>query len=118
MRICLEIDVMVCYRKGGCGPYKMLPCNECPASKPEYGTKDRTTRTARKKGWNDMKLKACPLLPQAETTPSLTIAGESYTRTRFLRCLGGECAAFCLKDDGTAQCLRFMQTVSLTEADG
>lgn len=25
-----------CYRKGGCGPYEMRPCNECPASKPEY----------------------------------------------------------------------------------
>lgn len=27
---------MKCYRKGGCGPYEMLPCGECPASKPEY----------------------------------------------------------------------------------
>lgn len=25
-----------CYRKGGCGPYEMRSCNECPASKPEY----------------------------------------------------------------------------------
>lgn len=25
-----------CYRDGGCGPYEMLPCQECPASKPEY----------------------------------------------------------------------------------
>ena len=28
--------MMACYRKGGCGPYEMLPCGECPASKPEY----------------------------------------------------------------------------------
>lgn len=30
--------MMACYRKGGCGPYEMLPCGECPASKPEYLT--------------------------------------------------------------------------------
>ncbi len=28
-----------CYRKGGCGPYEMRSCNECPASKPEYAEK-------------------------------------------------------------------------------
>ena len=27
---------MACYRNGGCGPYENRPCNECPASKPEY----------------------------------------------------------------------------------
>ena len=27
---------MTCYRKGGCGPYEMYSCSECPASKPEY----------------------------------------------------------------------------------
>ena len=27
---------MRCYRKGSCGPYEMLSCSECPASKPEY----------------------------------------------------------------------------------
>lgn len=27
---------MACYRKGGCGPYEMYSCSECPASKPEY----------------------------------------------------------------------------------
>lgn len=27
---------MNCYRKGGCGPYEMYSCYECPASKPEY----------------------------------------------------------------------------------
>lgn len=27
---------MACYRDGGCGPYEMRSCNECPASKPEY----------------------------------------------------------------------------------
>lgn len=27
---------MECYREGGCGPYEMLSCSECPASKREY----------------------------------------------------------------------------------
>lgn len=27
---------MNCYRSGGCGPYEMYSCTECPASKPEY----------------------------------------------------------------------------------
>lgn len=27
---------MTCYRRGGCGPYEMRSCYECPASKPEY----------------------------------------------------------------------------------
>lgn len=26
----------ICYRAGGCGPFEMYSCNECPASKPEY----------------------------------------------------------------------------------
>lgn len=25
-----------CYRVGGYGPYEMLPCADCPASKPTY----------------------------------------------------------------------------------
>lgn len=35
---------MSCYRNGGCGPYEMLPCNECPASKPEYAEKPQDSR--------------------------------------------------------------------------
>ena len=31
---------MTCYRKGGCGPYEMRSCYECPASKPEYLTRE------------------------------------------------------------------------------
>ena len=27
---------MKCYRNGSCGPYEMLSCNECPASKLDY----------------------------------------------------------------------------------
>lgn len=37
--------------------------------------------------------KACPLLVHSDTSPSMTIAGESYTRTYFLRCLGPKCVA-------------------------
>ena len=25
-----------CYRNGGCGPYEMYSCSECPASKSDY----------------------------------------------------------------------------------
>lgn len=32
---------MACYRNGGCGPYEMRSCNECPASKPQYLNKDK-----------------------------------------------------------------------------
>ena len=27
---------VACYRNGGCGPYEMLSCSECPASKSDY----------------------------------------------------------------------------------
>lgn len=30
------MDFNNCYRTGGCGPYEMYSCSECPASKPEY----------------------------------------------------------------------------------
>lgn len=32
----IKRDKMKCYRKGGCGPYEMYSCQECPASKREY----------------------------------------------------------------------------------
>ncbi len=31
---------MACFRNGGCGPYEMYSCSECPASKPEYAKRD------------------------------------------------------------------------------
>lgn len=41
---------MTCYREGGCGPYEMLPCQECPASKPEYLKRyDGSTETPTRK---------------------------------------------------------------------
>ena len=33
---------MACYRTGGCGPYEMRSCNECPASKPEYANRNKS----------------------------------------------------------------------------
>lgn len=32
----MEMVKITCYRHGGCGPYEMMSCSECPASKPEY----------------------------------------------------------------------------------
>lgn len=52
----------------------------------------------------DIKRKACPLLVQSDTSPSLTVPGESYTRTFFLECLGGQCAAFV-----SGRCKRFKE---------
>ncbi len=46
--------------------------------------------------------KACPLLLQSDTNPSLMMEGEKHTRTYFLRCLGDECVAY---KDGL--CMRF-----------
>lgn len=43
---------MACYRSGGCGPYEMLSCNECPASKPDYLEKRGGTKMER---YGDMK---------------------------------------------------------------
>ena len=34
---------MACYKKGGCGSFEMYSCSECPASKPEYLNKNKTT---------------------------------------------------------------------------
>lgn len=37
----------ICYRTGGgCGPYEMLSCGECPASKPEYVKREETVTDA------------------------------------------------------------------------
>lgn len=42
----------------------------------------------------ETKLKYCPLLVQSQTSRSLTVEGESYTRTVFSKCLGQHCAAY------------------------
>lgn len=41
-----------------------------------------------------MKRKGCPLLIQQDTNPSMTISGQSWTRTYMLECIGEKCAAY------------------------
>ena len=41
---------MTCYRTGGCGPYEMLSCYECPASKPEYLEREQKNKIKEYKG--------------------------------------------------------------------
>lgn len=38
---------MACYRNGGCSPYEVRPCNECPASKPEYLNRSNAVKSKR-----------------------------------------------------------------------
>ena len=60
---------MQCYRGGGCGPYEMYPCNECPASRPTY--------LERKKGSpkEDTKMKN-PIFGTASVKLHLNICSE------------------------------------------
>ena len=37
-----------CYRAGGCGPFEMYSCNECPASKPEYLKNNKEDKKSQK----------------------------------------------------------------------
>lgn len=41
-----------------------------------------------------MKRKGCPLLIQQDTNPSLTVSGQSWTRSYMLECIGEQCAAY------------------------
>ena len=43
---------------------------------------------------SEISFKGCPLLVQSDTHPSLTMRGESHTRSYFLPCLGQKCAAY------------------------
>lgn len=58
-----------------------------------------------------MKRKACPLLVQSDTNPSLTMAGQSWTRTYFLECLGEKCAAY----HPSGFCERFKEVVIIPD---
>ena len=58
--------------------------------------------------------KACPLLVQSDTSPSLTIQGEAYTRVYFLECLGEKCAAFSTQD---CFCEKFQHTVKAAQRE-
>lgn len=60
-----------------------------------------------------MKRKACPLLVQSDTNLSMTIGGQSWTRTYFLRCIGEECAAYHTQD---GFCEKWQNSTGLKEA--
>lgn len=45
-----------------------------------------------------MSRKLCPLLVQSDTTPSLTMLGESWQRTYFAECIGEKCMAYRKQD--------------------
>ena len=57
-----------------------------------------------------MNRKGCPLLIQSDTNPSMTITGQSWTRTYMLRCAGEECAAY-----HNGMCGRFQTCVDKME---
>lgn len=57
-----------------------------------------------------MKRKGCPLLVQSETNPSLTMKGQSWTRTYMLECIGEKCAAY-----QGGMCDKFQTNVNLRE---
>lgn len=61
---------MQCYRSGGCGPYEMYSCSECPASKPEYLTRNNTNNI----GFN---IKDFTGMVEAINKPSVIIYGSS-----------------------------------------
>ena len=58
-----------------------------------------------------MKRKVCPLLVQSDTNPSLTLAGQSWTRTWLSECIGDKCAAY-----QGGFCDKFQTDVVLKEA--
>lgn len=45
-----------------------------------------------------MERKGCPLLINSDTNPSLTVNGQSWTRTYMLECIGEKCAAYKQQD--------------------
>ena len=59
---------MACYRNGGCGPYEGRPCNECPASKPEYAEYE-TLR--------NLRAKARELNAETKSAPNEHLAKQS-----------------------------------------
>lgn len=62
-----------------------------------------------------MKRKGCPILIQQDTNPSMTMKGQSWTRTYMLECLGEKCAAYGVAD---GFCEKFQHIVTLVEVDG
>ena len=65
-----------------------------------------------------MKLKGCPLLVQSDTHPSMTVSGESHTRSYMLPCIGWKCAAFDWDDKRGFFCQRFGSKLVMDEEVG
>lgn len=61
-----------------------------------------------------MKRKGCPLLIQQDTNPSMTISGQSWTRTYMLECIGEKCAAYKAED---GYCEKFHGNVLIREKE-
>lgn len=49
---------------------------------------------------------------QSDTNPSMTVQGQSYTRTYMLECIGEKCAAY---NEAHGTCERFYTNVKRTE---
>ena len=64
-----------------------------------------------------MRRKICPFLVQSDTTPSLTMQGESWTRTYFMECLGESCAAYD-KRNGVCEMWKRVVRAEEVEEDG
>lgn len=61
---------MTCYRSGGCGPYEMYSCAECPARKHEYILKNTPQKQIQ-----DSKKISVHTLPQLK--PKINLLEES-----------------------------------------
>lgn len=71
---------MACFRKGGCGPYEMCSCSECPASKPEYA----------KRYENKLLDKAISQIPHICSTCGLRGKNENWCEYHDRKILGKE----------------------------
>lgn len=61
---------MKCYRNGGCGPYESRSCYECPASKPEYLTRNNNSNM-------EFNIKDFEAMVEKINKPSVIIYGSS-----------------------------------------
>lgn len=84
---------MACYRNGGCGPYENRPCNECPASKPEYMRKEILNSAATAPAQNNAKpIKVKVFLNEDGVACVLTDAGIPV-EIEFIDSVAVECEA-------------------------
>ena len=78
---------MACYRSGGCGPYEMRSCSECPASKPEY---TKRMPEAKSKGRTYCVNAQCPFvdcehhLTNAPTNTPIVMSGMDGVCRRYI----------------------------------